>query len=137
MVALSIATPAGCLYTRHYSGIHRFVFSDSSTAAIDTWIHHLETLYREDADDTLLMLVDARRAGVQPLSYITERSREINACYPERPATRTAFLYDTHFAASLARNCIVMLSRIGMDTVRFFPGDQHESDAVVWLLAGE
>jgi hypothetical protein len=135
MLAIITHTKTPCLHITLDNGIHHFVFSESSPAAVDAWIDALETLYRSSASDTVLrMLVDSREADVQPLHYVTRRGREVNDRYPDRPETRTAFLYRDNFSASLARTCIVMLSRIGRDSVQFFPGAEEEATALAWLL---
>jgi len=123
-----------CVYTYLSSGIHKFAFTESSAEAVDEWFDMMETLYNSHPNGVLRILVDSSEIGVQPLSYASQRVRQVNANYPNRPATRTAFLYRTNFLASLARTFIIMFSRVGVDKVQFFPGDNREQEALTWLL---
>jgi hypothetical protein len=135
---LNTQTHEHCTYTHLPNGVHRFVFTSSSPEAVDEWITHLEKLYANSSRKRVLrILVDSREVAGQPLDYASERSREMNARFPNRPPTRTAFLYSAIFLESLARTFIIMLSRIDMDKVQFFPGDSREADAMAWLVGNK
>lgn len=135
---LTHITTERCQYTPLGNGVHKFIFADPSPAAVDEWIEHLEDLYAHSLPgETMCFLVDSCEVATQPLAYVTQRAREINMRYPQRPGTRTAFLYKTNFLASLARTFIIMLSRVGLDKVQFFPGSNREDDALAWLLSNQ
>lgn len=135
MLQLEHHVETRCQYTQRANGVHHFIFSESSQEAVDEWIHHLENLYAHSTPNTVLrILVDSCEISVQPLAYASQRAHELNQRYPLRPGTRTAFLYQTSFLASLARTFIIMLSRVGVDHVQFFPGTNREAEAVAWLL---
>jgi hypothetical protein len=127
-----------CIHYQLDNGIHKFTFIESSSHAVDEYLHQLTTLYdRTSPGETLRILLDSSEVCVQPVNYTTQSASKINARYPRRPATRTACMYRTRFMASLGRTAMFTQTRAGVDKVQFFCGDNCEAEALEWLQVDE
>lgn len=127
-----------CVHYQLDNGIHKFTFTESSSHAVDDYLHQLAGLYdRTSPGETLRILLDSSEVCGQPVHYTTQSASKINALYPSRPATRTACMYRTRFMASLGRTAMFTQTRAGIDKVQFFCGEDCEAEALAWLLADE
>lgn len=125
----------GCIYTQLDNGIHDFIFIAPTRQAHDEWFEQTARIIEQaKAGTTLLFMIDLRDSGLPPVGYVARRVRQLLAQYPQRPATRSAFLYSPPVLRPLARLFITRLTAPGKDKVRFFPASRFEA-ATAWLLA--
>lgn len=119
--------------TRLENGIYQFVFKEATTRAVDEWLTHAEwVIQNTPPGETILTLYDNTQAGMLPMNYGLQRSKEIMRKYPNRPPSRVAFLFPSGFIISLVEAFVGIL-RSRKDAVRFFQADRRE-EAIAWLL---
>ncbi len=65
-------------YQRLDSGIHSFVFHDSTREAVKQFSERLGEFYGDMArDETLCVLIDLIQSGIPPLQYSTQLARDL------------------------------------------------------------
>lgn len=121
-----------CLYTRLDNGIHEFVFTESSRAAVDEFTNHVKRVLDEtpmDAPPTCY-LVDNSKVEFVPLTYSRIKIKEMDSHRPEgRDPSRVALLYDG-FMVYIANSVLAVTLK---NRFRFFkPADRQ--NAMSWLL---
>ena len=124
-----------CVYTRLDNGIHEFVFTESSRAAVDEFADHIKNIHSitpTDAPPTCY-LVDNSRVEAVPLAYVRSRLKDLEGYRPEgRDPSRVALLYDG-FMGHIANSVLAVTLR---NRFRFFkPADRDA--AMDWLLQAE
>jgi hypothetical protein len=127
-----------CIHRHLENGIHEFVFTESSRAAVDEWMSLLEQIYEQYADQTpelvRMSLIDVRQSGTLPLNYFFKSWQDWNRKHPAPTDTkgRVAGLHNVNeFVVGLVQSFANLFSP---DTkVSFFKGDKRE-DAIAWLL---
>lgn len=130
-----------CIHHQLDNGIQEFIFTESSRAAVDEWIRHLERIYQESlnlpADSPGRTLIDVRQSGAMPLSYFFQRSRQFTSTHPS-PAGSVARVAGLHDANGVIVSLVQSFANLGSRdmTVAFFKGDQRDQ-AIAWLLNGE
>jgi hypothetical protein len=127
----------GCTHIAHAEGYHELVWYDSSLSTVDEYIAHVARIYTELPADTHLirwLVRDAGTAGLPSVNYFSNRVRELERRFPDRPNTRAAILYGKGIKLLLLNAMITLTNLRGRDTTRFFPLD-GEAEARAWLLA--
>ena len=125
-----------CTYTHLANGIHEYVLADSSRAAYDEFLVHLDQVFREaPADEILRSLVDFRH-GLPPLQYAFQRTQALLKKYPKRTDfSRVAYLHMPGAVITLVQT-FISLFRLKQSSNRFFTSGQRE-EAIAWLLGGK
>jgi hypothetical protein len=123
-----------CTYHQLDSGIHEFIFQDSSKEALDQFFHHLEQVFAQSQGSPLhRYIVDITR-GDREVSIVnmTTRFRRLETQFPTRAPGRTALLVKSGSFLSVIDGIIQALAP-RRDETRFFPVEKRE-DALQWLL---
>ncbi len=127
-----------CQYRKLENGIHEYVFTESSNAAVDEWIDWLEYNYQHDPipeGGTNRILFDTRQCGPLPMYYSFKRLNEWRQKYPDAVRgvySRAAQLYKSNsFYVTMAKNLMKVFSF--PDTKMEYFLDDREA-AVTWLL---
>lgn len=119
-----------CLYHRLDSGIHEFVMTGASRAAVDEFVAALEEMANfMPPGKTAPILLDSS-VGMQPTSYIFSRTLMMIRKYPpSQESSRIAII----FKPSVLMNTIEVMMRIFPRLqVRFFKPEEREA-ALIWL----
>ncbi len=132
-----------CLYQRLDNGIHEYVFTESSNAAVDEWIDWLNITSAEpqsNAPDgnTDRILFNTLQCGALPMYYAFKRLTEWQKQHPEATQgriTRTAQLYNVNtFYVTMAKN---LLKVFPMPTARMEYFHNDRDGAIKWLLSSD
>jgi hypothetical protein len=128
-----------CIYQRLDNGIQEFIFLQSSHAAVDEFIDHLQWIKDNEpnyqSDQTTRVLMDTCASGALPMYYIAKRANEWTRQQPaamQARHTRTAQLYKASGAyVTIARNLGKVFSNKHFRQEYFH--DDREA-AIAWLL---
>jgi len=124
-----------CRYTRLDSGVHCFVFENSSRVSFDQFMDKLSTVTESSSPDKpLLVLLDWRLSGLPPLRYAFQKSQAYMKRFPNYSGGKTAYLYRMGTLITLAQSFVNLLH--AKASGRFFAEDQQEA-AIRWLLEKE
>ena len=128
-----------CLFQRLDNGIQEFCFQQSSHAAVDEFIDHLNWIVDNDpaykTEATSRILMDTSKSGALPMYYIAKRANEWTRSRPvtvQARLSRTAQLYSASSAyVSIARNLGKVFSNPSSKQ-EYFHNDRDA--AIAWLL---
>ena len=130
-----------CLYKRLDNGIHEYVFTESSNAAVDAWIDWLDSTSAQGVipeDNVDRILFDTRQCGPLPMYYAFKRLsewRKANPDYDQSRMTRTAQLYKSNsFYTTMAKNLLKVFP-IPSAKMEYFLDDREA--AIAWLLKND
>lgn len=125
-----------CEYILHDSGIHEFIFHESSRRTVDEFMGYLDEIaFNVSPEDTVLMVVDISRSGNPPMAYLLSSARSHTKSYPHRISSRIANIYgDARFMSLLDSTTRLLAS--GKDKVRFFKLENRDQ-AFKWLIEEE
>lgn len=130
-----------CLYQRLENGIHEYVFTESSNAAVDEWIDWLNTTTGQTPapeDNIDRILFDTRQCGALPMYYAFKRLTEWRKQHPDYDQgriTRTAQLYNVNsFYVTMAKN---LLKVFPIPSARMEYFHNNRDAAITWLLAND
>jgi len=131
-----------CIFQRLDNGIQEYVFTQSTHAAVDEFIDHLNWIVANDpvypTESITRILMDTRKSGPLPMYYIAKSANEWTRKQPvsmqARPA-RTAQLYTASGAyVTIARNLGKVFSNKNFKQEYF----QNDRDAAIaWLLKSD
>lgn len=115
------------------NGIHQFTMTEGTMAGVDAFLGNLEQLYqnRDANSEPLLVLADSGNVSL-PISYATQRGKELRDKYPNIGYLYTATLTSRLLEARLA-DSMVRLMRFPKMQMRFFEQARRD-DAIDWLL---
>lgn len=115
-------------------GIYHAILYDRLRLTIDEYFAHSRRIFdTTPPEQRVNFLIDTRPSGGQipVLNYITEKSREMNALYPNRPALGVAILIEMSvFSRILDLSLNLFLRR--NDRMRLFNTTDFDT-AVAWL----
>jgi hypothetical protein len=119
-----------CVYTRLPNGIHEFVMTEASRAAVDEFVAALEEMAQFlPPGKTAPILMDST-IGMQPTSYIISQTLQMIRKYPPpQENQRMAIILRPSF---LLNTIAVMLRIFPFLNVRFFKPEERD-EAVQWL----
>ncbi len=126
-----------CAYTLLDSGVHEFVFLESSKAAIEEFFSYLEPILKNTPhDQTARYIVDVT-GGDREVSIVamTQRFRRLETSLPHRARGRSAILHKPNIAITFFDGLIRALAPT-RDVTRFFTADRRE-EALAWVLSDE
>jgi hypothetical protein len=121
-----------CIYTQLDNGIHEFIFTESSRAALDEMANHIKEILKNTPDDAppTSYLASSNEVELLPLSYLRTQTRKLIKLRPaNREPGRLAVLYDGYWGNIVN----VVLTMILKSNLRFFRTAKRE-DAIEWLL---
>ncbi len=118
----------------HTTGIHEFVFHESSHRIVDVWLSHTTAIAKTTPSTTIVryLLVYSSK-DMLPLMHVFSRLQKLIREMPDRHYTRVAVMHQPNFMVSIAQLFIKALGTGDKDRVRFFSLDDREA-AVAWLL---
>jgi hypothetical protein len=124
-----------CTYTRLETGVHEFIFRDSSKEALDEFFHQLEQIFAATAGAALNRYIVDITGGDREVSIVsmTTRFRRLETHFPNRPPGRTALLLKGGPMLTVIDGIIRALAP-RRDETRFFAADKRD-EALAWLLA--
>ncbi|MEO0565009.1 MAG: hypothetical protein AAF125_23080 [Chloroflexota bacterium] len=116
------------------SGIHEIRMMESSRAAVDDWLAHMEGIVRDERYNApsvyVPVLLDLREPGMMPVGYATQAVRVWAERYPNPPLIDIAVVYRYGMLASLA---VAFSGLSGLaDGVQLFHKGRYE-DAQTYL----
>ena len=126
----------GCEYNLLETGIHQFIFRDSSKAAIEEFFHKLERiLSRTNQSEIARYIVDITQSGEQDVSLVAnvQRFRRLETLYPQRARGRTVILHRPGLKYTFIDGFIRALAP-NRDITRFFEVNKRD-EAIGWLLS--
>jgi len=124
------------IYTQHHNGVHELVFLEASEQAVCDYLNLMQQATHAAADDDTmtLILLDLRVSGMLSTGHLAEQMNRFNASRLVSMPSRTAILYQDGATVAMAANATRLMVRPGLDTFKFFHGDQR-ANAIAWLLA--
>lgn len=127
-------TPTHCEYTLLDNGIHYFKYLDSTTASLEDWINHVNTIYESMSSSSRLMfIVDSRDVGFHPIGYTFRRGREWVNTLAIHPQVRMAMLYSDNMLTSMFETLLKSL-KLGHLEIGMFTKPTALEDATAWAL---
>lgn len=130
------SSPPGCEYNLLETGIHDFIFRDSSKAAIEEFFHQLEQiLSRTNHSEIARYIIDITQSGEQDVSLVAnvQRFRRLETLYPHRARGRTVILHRPGLKYTFIDGFIRALAP-NRDITRFFEVSRRD-EAIEWLLS--
>ena len=124
-----------CSYVYRNNGIHEFILTDASKAAVDEWLEQWSTLlYNASPNETILVLADVRRSSMQSMTHAFRHIEKWLTEHPQSPTTRYAFLSHPEVVRAMKATFITLVRSGSSDMARFLSGERREQ-AIAWLRA--
>lgn len=124
---------AYCQYRVLANGVHEFIMQESSRAAVDDFIDALEEMVTLIPPGTAAPMLLNSVVGIQPISYIFGRVRDLTRKYPPPPPGQRSKIA-MMFKPNILIDTIDMMMRSFPNVkVRFFKPDEREA-ALAWLI---
>lgn len=118
-------------------GVHIFTFFDNSRRAADEYLRVADDALAEWVESgngaiPFRLLLDISQAGVFPLQYTLNKSRQLVSKFTGLPPRKIAFLTDSAKDIALLRSILHLPNSNWRNKRRIFPPTQRE-DAIAWL----
>jgi hypothetical protein len=119
-----------CTYRVLDNGIHEFVFSETSRAAVDDFIESAREMMEAAGDSEPTPTLFDTRVGAQPINYVFARIRTLMKEYPTTQQGKLAMIMRPNALLTAVKALMSMFPKV---KVRFF-GPEERDDAIAWLL---
>lgn len=120
-----------CVYRVLDNGVHEFVMTESSRAAVDALIVAMEQMAATVPFGAAVPLLMDTSVGLQPLGYIFPRLRDFVKKYP-RPEKQSKLALIFSSSALLSATDVMMRSFFPTLRVRFYRPEERDA-ALKWL----